>query len=513
MATKGSERAAPVTRSLPHVVIVGGGFGGLYAARALAHRPVRVTLLDRRNHHLFQPLLYQVATAVLNASDIAVPLRSVLRRATNITVLLAEVEKVELANRRLVLDRGEMGYDALVLAAGASHSYFGHDEWEMLAPGLKTLEDALEIRRRVLLAYEAAEREQDGAERQALLTFVVVGGGPGHAAGPNGRRTTRPLRPRARRARPVDSGPPGGVRRRRYVRVPASDGRAAPRGGARGHPAGTRGRGQRAAATPRCADPPVSLPGQRQHGDHRARGGGRGGRALEALRARRVARLAVRPHHVLDRLSQPLPGAVRVGLGVRHVAPWRPADHRTVEGPRCSERSVALGQPQDVLGEIVEHHLLRDGRDLVEADLAPEPLDVELLGVAVAAVRLERRVARLEPRVRGEELRRVCLGAARPAVVEEPRGLQAHELGRLELGPRERQRMRDRLVLADRPVEDDTVLGVLNGALERGPPDPDGLDAGEDALGVERVQEMVEPAPLVADDVLGRHRERVDEDR
>jgi len=169
-----------VTRpaSLPHVVIVGGGFGGLYAARALAHRPVRVTLLDRRNHHLFQPLLYQVATAVLNASDIAVPLRSVLRRATNITVLLAEVEKVELANRRLVLDRGEMGYDALVLAAGASHSYFGHDEWEMLAPGLKTLEDALEIRRRVLLAYEAAEREQDGAERQALLTFVVVGGGP-----------------------------------------------------------------------------------------------------------------------------------------------------------------------------------------------------------------------------------------------------------------------------------------------------------------------------------------------
>src|SRR5438034_3227575 len=178
MATKGSERAAPVTRSLPHVVIVGGGFGGLYAARALAHRPVRVTLLDRRNHHLFQPLLYQVATAALNASDIAVPLRSVLRRATNVTVLLAEVEAVDLANRRLVLDRGDIGYDALVLAAGASHSYFGHDEWEVLAPGLKSLEDALEIRRRVLLAFEAAEREQDGAERQALLTFVVIGGGP-----------------------------------------------------------------------------------------------------------------------------------------------------------------------------------------------------------------------------------------------------------------------------------------------------------------------------------------------
>jgi len=160
------------------VAIVGGGFGGLYAARALARQPVRVTLLDRRNHHLFQPLLYQVATAALNPSDIAVPLRSVLRKATNITVLLAEVARVDLAGRRVVLDRGEIGYDALVLAAGASHSYFGHDDWEVLAPGLKTLEDALEIRRRVLLAYEAAERESDGAERQALLTFVVIGGGP-----------------------------------------------------------------------------------------------------------------------------------------------------------------------------------------------------------------------------------------------------------------------------------------------------------------------------------------------
>jgi len=162
----------------PHAVIVGGGFGGLYAARALAGRPVRVTLLDRRNHHLFQPLLYQVATAALNAADIAAPLRSVLRRAANVTVLLAEVERVDLAARRLVLDRGELAYDALILAAGASHSYFGHDDWEVFAPGLKTLEDALEIRRRVLLAYEAAEREQDGAEQRALLTFVVIGGGP-----------------------------------------------------------------------------------------------------------------------------------------------------------------------------------------------------------------------------------------------------------------------------------------------------------------------------------------------
>ena len=162
----------------PHVVIVGGGFGGLYAARALAGRPVRVTLLDRRNHHLFQPLLYQVATAALNPSDIATPLRSILRRAANVTVLLAEVETVDLAARRLVLDGDSMEYDALVLAAGAGHSYFGHDDWEPFAPSLKTLEDALEIRRRVLLAYEEAEREQDRAEQRALLTSVVIGGGP-----------------------------------------------------------------------------------------------------------------------------------------------------------------------------------------------------------------------------------------------------------------------------------------------------------------------------------------------
>jgi NADH:ubiquinone reductase (H+-translocating) len=120
--------------NLPHVAVVGGGFGGLYAAQALAARQVRVTLLDRRNHHLFQPLLYQVATAALNASDIAAPLRSILRRAHNVTKLLAEVTRVDLAAHRLVLDRGEVGYDALILAAGAGHSYFGHEEWETFAP-------------------------------------------------------------------------------------------------------------------------------------------------------------------------------------------------------------------------------------------------------------------------------------------------------------------------------------------------------------------------------------------
>jgi len=169
----------PVPRSgIPHVVIVGGGFGGLNAARVLARRPVRVTLLDRRNYHLFQPLLYQVASAALSPADIATPLRSILRKAANVSVLLAEAATIDLTHRRLVLDQGELGYDALILAAGAGHSYFGHDDWELLAPGLKTLEDALEIRRRVLLAFEAAEREPDGAERRALLTFVIVGAGP-----------------------------------------------------------------------------------------------------------------------------------------------------------------------------------------------------------------------------------------------------------------------------------------------------------------------------------------------
>jgi len=168
----------PVPRSgIPHVVIVGGGFGGLNAARTLSRPPVRVTLLDRRNYHLFQPLLYQVAAAALSPADIATPLRSILRKA-DVSVLLAEAETIDLTNRRLVLDHGELGYDALVLAAGAGHSYLGHDDWELLAPGLKTLEDALEIRRRVLLAFEAAEREPDGAERRALLTFVIVGAGP-----------------------------------------------------------------------------------------------------------------------------------------------------------------------------------------------------------------------------------------------------------------------------------------------------------------------------------------------
>lgn len=163
----------------PHVLIIGGGFGGLYAARALKRKPVRVTLLDRRNHHLFQPMLYQVATAALNPSDIAAPIRSVLRNQPNAEVLLGEVESIEPARRRVVLtDGADFTYDYLIVATGARHSYFGHDEWELFAPGLKSIEDALTIRQRVLLAFEKAEREPDPVRRQALLTFVVVGGGP-----------------------------------------------------------------------------------------------------------------------------------------------------------------------------------------------------------------------------------------------------------------------------------------------------------------------------------------------
>jgi NADH dehydrogenase len=161
------------------VVILGGGFAGLYAAKRLGDAPVRVTVIDRRNHHLFQPMLYQVATAALDPSDIASPIRSVLRRRKNTEVLLAEASAVDV-DRRLVRfsDGGCLGYDYLVVATGAHHSYFGHEEWEPLAPGLKNLEDALEIRRRVLLAFELAERERDTVKRHAYLTFVIVGGGP-----------------------------------------------------------------------------------------------------------------------------------------------------------------------------------------------------------------------------------------------------------------------------------------------------------------------------------------------
>ena len=167
-----------MNEKLPRVVIIGGGFGGLYAARALRNAPVRVTLIDRRNHHLFQPLLYQVATAALSPADIAAPIRQILRRQENTEIFLAEVTDICVEDRRVeVADGRTAEYDYLIVASGTVDQYFGHDEWRRMAPGLKTVDDATEIRRRYLLAFEAAEQELDPASREALLTFVVVGGG------------------------------------------------------------------------------------------------------------------------------------------------------------------------------------------------------------------------------------------------------------------------------------------------------------------------------------------------
>lgn len=164
---------------MPHVLIVGGGFAGLNAAKGLGGvRDVTVTLVDRTNHHLFQPLLYQVAMAGLSPADIAVPIRTLLSQYKNVRVIQGEVRSLDLEKNRAVADFGELSFDYLILACGARHSYFGHDEWEEHAPGLKNLEQATEIRRRVLLAYEMAERSASAEERKRLLTFVVVGGGP-----------------------------------------------------------------------------------------------------------------------------------------------------------------------------------------------------------------------------------------------------------------------------------------------------------------------------------------------
>ncbi|HJU25652.1 MAG TPA: NAD(P)/FAD-dependent oxidoreductase [Rhodanobacteraceae bacterium] len=164
----------------PHVLILGGGFGGLWATRALRRAPVDITLVDRSNHHLFQPLLYQVATAGLSGPDIAAPLRHILRRQRNATVLMDEVRGVDLSARRVFLAHGggTVGYDWLIVSTGSTHAYFGHDDWARHAPGLKTMDDALVIRRRILGAFESAERESDHTARDAWLSFVVVGAGP-----------------------------------------------------------------------------------------------------------------------------------------------------------------------------------------------------------------------------------------------------------------------------------------------------------------------------------------------
>jgi NADH dehydrogenase len=169
-----------VAPTKPHrVVIVGAGFGGLETAFGLAGSPVEITMIDRRNHHLFQPLLYQVATASLATSEIAWPIRYLLRDRHEVTTLFANVNGVDAANKRVLLEDGDtVPYDTLILATGARHAYYGHDEWEPFAPGLNTLEDATTLRRRILVAFERAEREHDPVRRAALLTFVIIGAGP-----------------------------------------------------------------------------------------------------------------------------------------------------------------------------------------------------------------------------------------------------------------------------------------------------------------------------------------------
>jgi NADH:quinone reductase (non-electrogenic) len=167
-----------ITPKKPQVIIVGAGFGGLEAAKKLACKDVRLTVIDRTNYHLFQPLLYQVATAALSPADIAAPVRAILSKCKNVEVILAEVEAVDVEARKVKTKDRVFDYDYLILATGARHSYFGHDEWEKLAPGLKSLEDAVELRRRILLAFEFAEKTTDEADRKAAMNFVVIGGGP-----------------------------------------------------------------------------------------------------------------------------------------------------------------------------------------------------------------------------------------------------------------------------------------------------------------------------------------------
>ncbi|HJX82131.1 MAG TPA: NAD(P)/FAD-dependent oxidoreductase, partial [Candidatus Udaeobacter sp.] len=162
----------------PRVIIVGAGFGGLQAAKKLARKNVLITVIDRTNYHLFQPLLYQVATAALSPADIAAPVRSVLSKSKNVEVILAEVQSVDVEAKKVRTADLEFDYDYLILATGARHSYFGHNDWERLAPGLKSLEDAIELRRRILMAFEYAEKTNDEAARKAAMTFVIIGGGP-----------------------------------------------------------------------------------------------------------------------------------------------------------------------------------------------------------------------------------------------------------------------------------------------------------------------------------------------
>ncbi len=365
---------------------MGAGFGGLNAVRALARSPVRITVVDRRNHHLFQPLLYQVATAALSPADIAYPVRSILRRQENAAVLLAEAVSVDRAARELVLSDGRVGFDYLVLAPGARHAYFGNDVWEASAPGLKSLEDALEIRRRILLAFERAERETDPTRRRALLTFVIVGGGPtgvelAGAIAEISRNVLvsdfRSIDPREAKIQVLEAGPrilptfpPGlaGKAKRALERLGVQVRAGCPvRGVGEGSveagdssiPAGTIlwAAGVRASPLARTlqvpldgagrvlVEPDLSIPGdprifgigdvealpiprQGQPRGDRTGAGDCGFRPTPDVGVRRVARLVLHPHPFPHRIPQPRAGALRVGMGVLHRPARRAAHHR-----------------------------------------------------------------------------------------------------------------------------------------------------------------------------------------
>lgn len=178
MTQTSTSQSETAQKELPHVVVVGAGFGGLSVARGLVRAPVRVTLIDRQNHHLFQPLLYQVATAAVSPADVAVPIRTLFRDAENVAILMDEVTGIDLAGQTVAGELGTYAYDYLILATGSEYAYFGHEDWRARAPALKTLQDALDIRERILLAFERAETTEDEAERRRLMTFIVVGGGP-----------------------------------------------------------------------------------------------------------------------------------------------------------------------------------------------------------------------------------------------------------------------------------------------------------------------------------------------
>jgi NADH dehydrogenase FAD-containing subunit len=406
----------------PRVLIIGGGFAGLNAAQALADAPVSVTLIDRRNHHLFQPLLYQVATAGLSPSDIASPIRRILRNQSNAEVLLAQAFSVDLNARTVLLDSGSIAYDYLIVATGARHSYFGKDEWATFAPGLKSVSDALEIRKRILSAYEMAERETNEAARNAWLTFVVVGGGPTgvelsgalceiahHSLSKDFRHIDpkqariillegedrvlppypRELSEKARqqlvhlgvdvrtsqRVTQIDAegvnvgdqriaartvlwaagvqasrlgrelGAPHdkvgrvlvepdlcartsrGVCRRRYREYQDRRQTRARRRAGR-DPGGKARRGQCASADRQETNGEICLPRQRLAGDDRSLGGRRGPRQDQTLRHHRLARVALHPPVIPDRLPQPSARADSVGLVVLLLRPRRSPHHR-----------------------------------------------------------------------------------------------------------------------------------------------------------------------------------------